>query len=93
MTTFMKVEAVTYFILKVLGYIAGPLGAFAVIGLVGGFEGNVITAAQFWVYEFFAFCLIGFSVAVYYVREAIKLDYFKRRRMLRRRVQRLTHAR
>lgn len=74
MTTFMKIEAITYFILKVIGYIAGFVGAFMVLGVVGSLELDTITIGQFWLYEFYAFCLIGLSFIVYYLREVIKED-------------------
>ena len=78
MTTFMKIEAVTYYVLKVIGYIAGFIGVFCILGFVGGLERDTITIAQFWLYEFYAFCLIGLSFAVYYLRELILKDCRKR---------------
>lgn len=95
MTLFMKIEAITYLILKVLGYLAGFIGALAVIGFTGSCELDRITLTKYLVYEFYAFCLIGFSFAVYYLRECIKEDFKERNRILRRREarrQRLAYA-
>ena len=84
MTTFMKIEAITYYILKVFGYFCGFVGVFGVIGFAGSCELGTITIAQFWMYEIHAFFLIALSYVVYYIREAIKEDGRKRyRRMMR----------
>lgn len=72
MTRFMKFEAITYLVLRVLGYIAGFAGVFGVIGVAGGLECDNITIVQFWLYEFYSFCLIGFSYIVWYIRECIR---------------------
>lgn len=88
MTTFMKVEAVTYYILKVIGYIAGFIGAFGVLGFTGSCELGNITIAQYFLYEFFAFCLIGLSFVVYYLREMILEDCRMRYRRMQRRMKR-----
>lgn len=88
MTTFMKIEAITYFILRVIGYISGFVGAFMVIGVAGGLEWDTITIGQFWLYEFYAFCLIGLSFAVYYLRELILEDCRVRYRRMKRRAVR-----
>ena len=92
MTTFMKLEAITYLVLRVLGYIAGFVGVFGVLGFVGGLEHDNITIAQFWLYEFYSFCLIGFSYIVYYIREYIREDVIRRNRIMKRRAKRLALA-
>lgn len=92
MTTFMKFEAITYLVLRVLGYIAGFVGVFGVLGFVGGLEHDNITIAQFWLYEFYSFCLIGFSYIVYYIREYIREDVIRRNRIMKRRAKRLALA-
>lgn len=92
MTTFMKIEAITYYILKLIGYIAGFIGPFLILGFVGGLEHDNITIAQFWIGEFYAFGLIGLSFIVYYVREFIKEDVRRRYRIMKRRAKRLAHA-
>lgn len=84
MTTFMKIETATYFILKFIGYISGFVGAFMVIGVAGNLELDLITIGQFWLHEFCAFCLIGLSFIVYYLREAIKKDYCMRCHRMKR---------
>lgn len=85
MTTFMKIEAITYLILRVIGYISGFVGAFMVIGVAGGLELDTITIGQYWLYEIYAFCLIGLSYVVYYLRELILEDCRVRYRRMRRR--------
>jgi hypothetical protein len=92
MTTFMKFEAITYLVLRVLGYIAGFAGVFGILGFVGGLEHDNITIAQFWLYEFYSFCLIGFSYIVYYIREYIREDVIRRNRIMKRRAKRLALA-
>jgi hypothetical protein len=89
MTTFMKFEAITYSVLKVLGYLAGFIGAFAVLGFTGGCERGYLSCTQYIIYELQAFCLIGFSFIVYIIRECIKEDFIKRNRILRRRAKRV----
>lgn len=92
MTTFMKIEAITYYILKLIGYIAGFVGPFMVVGVAGSLEWDTITVAQYWLYEFYAFCLIGLSFVVYYIREFIKEDVQRRYRIMKRRAKRLAQA-
>lgn len=92
MTTFMKFEVITYLVLRVLGYIAGFAGVFGVLGFIGGLECDNITIAQFWLYEFYSFCLIGFSYIVYYIREYIREDVIRRNRIMKRRAKRLALA-
>ena len=92
MTRFMKFEVITYLVLRVLGYIAGFVGVFAVIGVVGGLEHDNITIAQFWLYELYSFCLIGFSYIVWYIREYIREDVIRRNRIMKRRAKRLAYA-
>lgn len=92
MTRFMKFEAITYLVLRVLGYIAGFAGVFGVLGFVGGLEHDNITIAQFWLYEFYSFCLIGLSYIVWYIREYIKEDVIRRIRIRKRRAKRLARA-
>ena len=92
MTRFMKFEAITYLVLRVLGYIAGFAGVFGVIGVAGGLECDDITIVQFWLYEFYSFCLIGFSYIVWYIRECIREDVIRRNRIMKRRAKRLAHA-
>lgn len=83
-TKVMKFETATYFILKVLGYAVGLLGAYGVLGVVGSLECDRITFGQFWLYEFFAACLIGLSILIYILREAVKEDYQTRARWQKR---------
>lgn len=92
MTRFMKFEVIAYCVLRLLGYIAGFAGVFGVIGFAGGLEWDNITVAQFWLYEFYSFCLIGFSYIVWYIREHIKEDIIRRIRIRKRRAKRLAHA-
>lgn len=92
MTRFMKFEVITYFVLRVLGYIAGFVGVFGILGFVGGLEHDNITIAQFWLYEFYSFCLIGFSYIVWYIREYIREDVIRRNRIMKRRAKRLARA-
>ena len=92
MTRFMKFEAITYLVLRVLGYIAGFAGVFGVLGFVGGLEHDNITIAQFWLYEFYSFCLIGLSYIVWYIREYIKEDVIRRIKIRKRRAKRLARA-
>jgi hypothetical protein len=86
----MKVEAITYLVLKVLGYIAGFVGAFAILGFTGECELLHTTPAQYIIQEFYALCLICFSFAVYYIRERIRKDFIKRDRAIRRKAKRAT---
>lgn len=84
MTRFMKFELVTFYILKVFGYICGILGAYCVIGFVGSLEHDKITCTQFLMYELHSFMLIGISYAVWRIRERIKEDLQKRKQILKR---------
>lgn len=84
MTTFMKIEAITYCVLKVINYIMGFVGAFGILGAVGSLECDTITFAQFWLYELCAFGLIGLTIVVYYIRECIREDFLRRNRILNR---------
>ena len=82
MTTFMKLEVVIYFVLKVLGYACGIAGAIGFFGLAGPGESSAaLTAGQFFLYEFFAICLIAFSFGAFFARELIR-DDVKRRHYL-----------
>ena len=93
MTKLMKVEAVIYYILKIVGYICGIIGVLSVLGYVGSLERDVITIAQFCVYEVHAFCLIGASCILYYIRERIADDFIARDHQLRKmRRQRMLSA-
>ena len=83
MTTFMKFEIVTYYVLKVIGYISGICGAFGTIGFVGGLEQGNSTFGEFLTYEFLALGLIGLCFIVYYIRELIREDLYRRDRCLR----------
>ena len=85
MTTFMKFEAITYYILRVIGYASGFIGALMVVGVAGGLEWDNITIGQYWLYEFYAFCLIGLSYVVYIIRELILDDCRVRYRRMKRR--------
>ena len=85
MTTFMKIEVIIYYLLRVFGYICGFLGAFGVIGVAGSLECDTITIAQFWMYEIHSFMLIGVCYIVYYIRECVKEDFQRRERILKRR--------
>lgn len=87
MTTFMKIEAVTYLILRVFNYVIGFLGAFGILGFVGSYECDTITTAQFFIYEFHAIMLIGLAFVVYYVRECIREDFIRRNRIINRRLK------
>ena len=92
MTTFMKIEAITYYILRVFGYAFGILGALGVFGFVGSYECDTITTLQFFMYELHAFMLIGLSFIVYIIRELILDDCRVRYRRMKRREAR-RHAR
>lgn len=92
MTTFMKFEVITYLVLRVLGYIAGFAGVFGVLGFIGGLECDNITIAQFWLYEFYSFCLISFSYIVWYIREYVREDVIRRNRIMKRRAKRLARV-
>ena len=83
MTTFMKLEIIAYYILKIFGYLCGFLGALGVIGFAGGRELGNITDMQFWVYEIHAFALIGLCCIVYYIRKSIKEDLIRRNRIMK----------
>lgn len=83
MTKFMKFEMVCYYILKVLGYLCGFAGFFAIIGTVGSYEQDVIGAAQFWMQEFFAFGLCGISYVLFNIRQLILADFEHRSRCRR----------
>lgn len=78
MTTFVKVEAITYFILKVFGYLLGAIGVFSVLGFAGGLQWDNISFAQFVMYEIHAFMLIGLSALCYRIRKVIKADAVRR---------------
>lgn len=82
MTTFMKVEAVIYYILKILGYACGILGFLGVLGFVGSYERDVITTTQFLMYELHAFGLCGISYLLYGLRCLIVDDFVERDRQI-----------
>lgn len=84
MTKFMKFEAISFFILRALGYICGIVGVLGVFGFAGSFECEVITLNQFVVYELHAFCLIGLSWFLYYVRGLLAHDIFRRERLMKK---------
>lgn len=84
MTTFMKIEAITYYILKFIGYIAGFIAPFLILGFVGSLEHDTITIAQFCIGELCAFGLIGLSFILYYIRELIKEDLRRRYCIMKR---------
>lgn len=92
MTTFMKFEAIVWYILRIFNYICGFFGAFGVLGFVGSYELDTITTAQFWAYEFHAFCLIALAFVVYYIRECIREDVIRRAKIMKRRAKRLALA-
>jgi hypothetical protein len=79
-------------VLRVLGYIAGFAGVLGVIGVAGGLEWDNITIGQFWLYEFYSFCLIVFSYIVWYIREYIREDIIRRDRIMKRRAKRLARV-
>lgn len=83
MTRFMKFELITFYVLKVFGYICGILGAYCIIGFVGGLEHDKITCTQFFMYELHSFMLIGISYVVWRIRELIKGDLQKRKQILK----------
>lgn len=87
MTTFMKIEAVIYFVLKLFGYAIGILGVFGIFGFEGSLKCDTITIAQFLMYELHAFLLIGLSFVVYIIREIIREDFIRRNRILRRKAK------
>lgn len=93
MTTFMKIEAITYCILKVVGYAFGIIGAIMVIGATGSLELDTITIGQYFLYEFYAFGLIGLSYIVYIIRELILEDCRVRYRRRMKRYEARRHAR
>jgi uncharacterized membrane protein len=89
----MKIEAITYYILKAFGYIIGFLGVLGVFGFAGSLECDTITIAQFIGYEFHAFCLIGLSFIVYILREMILDDCRLRYRAMKRKAARIAARR
>lgn len=83
MTTFMKFEVVLYFILKAFGYVCGIVGTFVFFGLAGpGENSTAITTGQFFLYEFFAICLIALSFAAFFTRELIRDDVKRRHHII-----------
>ncbi len=83
MTLLMKIETITYFILKAFGCVIGFLGALGVIGFAGSLEHSAITVLQFCMYELHAFGLIGLAFIVYYISELIKDDVDSRQWRIR----------
>lgn len=92
MTTFMKFEAIVWYILRIFNYICGFFGVFGVLGFVGSYELDTITTAQFFAYELHAFGLIALAFAVYYIREMIREDVIRRDRIMKRKARRLAVA-
>lgn len=87
MTTFMKLEVILYFILKVFGYFCGFAGTIGFFGLAGPGENTAaLTTGQFFLYEFFAICLIALSFAAFFTRELIRDDVKRRHHLRARRV-------
>ena len=83
MTTFMKLEVVTYFILKAFGYVSGIAGFIGFFGLAGPGESSAaLTAGQFFLYEFFAICLIALSFGAFFARELIRDDVKRRHHLI-----------
>ena len=82
MTNFMKLEAISFFVLRTLGYACGILGAFGMLGIAGALEMASITIAQFWLYELGAIGLALLSAALYYIRMWIAKDLLARDRQL-----------
>ena len=92
MTKFMKFEAVCYYILKAFYCFCGFVGFFGLIGFAGSHERAIINAAQYWMYELHAICLIGLAWVVYQITQLILADFDYRvrcqQRKLRARAQR-----
>lgn len=87
MTKFMKFEVISFFVLRVLGYVCGILGAISVLGYAGSYECEIISTAQFWLYELYAFGLIGMSFVLYYLRMWIAEDVIERERQMKLRAR------
>jgi hypothetical protein len=69
----MKFRNFVYFVLKVICYVLAFGGALLALFTIGGSENDTITWSQFWLYEFYAVLSISAAVAVYYIREFLKL--------------------
>lgn len=82
MTNFMKLEVISFFVLRTLGYACGILGALGMLGIVGALETDSITIAQFWLYELGAIGLALLSASFYYIRMWIAKDLLARDRQL-----------
>lgn len=83
MTTFMKFEAISFFVLRAFGYLSGILGVLGVIGAAGSYEWATITDWQFFTYELHAFGLIGLSFVLYVLRMILVEDLLERDRCIR----------
>jgi hypothetical protein len=84
MTTFMKLEAVLYLILKILKHACGWIGALGIIGFVGGLEHELITFKQFFLYEINACVLVGLCYVMYRLEKEVRADFIKRNRAMKR---------
>ena len=82
MTNFMRFEAISFFVLRTLGYACGFLGALGILGIAGALEKGSITIAQFWLYELGAVGLALLSASFYYIRMWIAKDLLARDRRL-----------
>lgn len=60
------------FILKMFGYAIGTFGCLLVIGSVGSFSMETITAGQLIIQELLGFLCIGMAFVTYIGREAFK---------------------
>lgn len=87
MTKVMKIEVVAYYILKVLGYLCGIIGALRVFGCVGSLDCGTMTVGQFVIQELIALGLIGLSFIFYVVRDMVEEDFDDRARCLRRKAR------
>ncbi len=87
MTKVMKFEVVAYYILKVLGYLCGIIGALRVFGCVGSLDCGTMTVGQFVIQELIALGLISLSFVFYVVRNMVEEDFDDRARCLRLRAR------
>ena len=83
MTTFMKFEAISFFVLRAFGWLSGILGVLGLSGFAGSYEWDTITGWQFLAYELHAVGLIGLSFALYFLRMVIAEDLLERDRCIR----------
>ena len=75
--TKLKIEAVTYLVLRILTYLIVFASFIGILAAAGGLETDMITFSQFFLYEFISTVLIGLAISVYYIGVAIKADFRK----------------